>query len=84
MFKKITLEMENLLLLEKGGCDLFLHGTVESSTENVKGVFHAALTESLTMQGTLYGKMEQKGWYPSTSAQANQIQSLKQKYSTNA
>ena len=25
--------MENMLLLEKGVCDLYLHGTVESSTE---------------------------------------------------
>lgn len=24
--------MENILLLEKGVCDLFLHGTIESST----------------------------------------------------
>ncbi len=75
--------MENLLLLEKGGCDLFLHGTVEASTENVKGAFHAALTESLTMQGMLYGKMAQKGWYPATAAESSQIQSLKQKYSAN-
>lgn len=27
--------MENILLLEKGVCDLFLHGTIESSTDNV-------------------------------------------------
>lgn len=72
--------MENLLLLEKGGCDLFLHGTVESSTERVKGVFHAALTESLTMQGTLYGQMAMKGWYPAASAETTQIKNVKDKY----
>ena len=27
--------MENMLLLEKGSCDLYLHGTIESSNQNV-------------------------------------------------
>ena len=27
--------MENLLLTTKGACDLYLHGTIESSTMNV-------------------------------------------------
>ncbi len=75
--------MENLLLLEKGCCDLYMHGTVESSTQNVQGVFRAALTESLTMQSELYNKMAGKGWYPSTQAPQNQVDSLKQKYGAN-
>ena len=49
--------MENMLLLEKGVCDLYLHGTVESSTQDVHGAFRAALTESLCMQDTIYTKM---------------------------
>ena len=75
--------MENLLLLEKGCCDLYMHGTVESSTQNVQGAFRAALTESLTMQSDLYSKMAGKGWYPSTEAPQNQVDNLKQKYSAN-
>ena len=76
--------MENLLLLEKGGCDLFMHGTIESSTTGVQSAFRSALTQSLGMQETLYGQMSAKGWYPSTTADQNQINTLKQKYSTNA
>ena len=34
--------MENILLLEKGVCDLFLHGTIESSTQNVHDTFNTA------------------------------------------
>ncbi len=75
--------MENLLLLEKGCCDLYMHGTVEASTGNVQGTFRTALTESLTMQSDLYNKMAMKGWYPSTQAPQNQLDSLKQKYSGN-
>ena len=73
--------MENLLLLEKGVCDLYLHGTVESSTENVHGAFRAALTESLCMQDTIYSKMSAKGWYPSEQADAQKIGTVKQKFS---
>ena len=73
--------MENLLLLEKGVCDLYLHGTVESATESVHGAFRAALTESLCMQDTIYGKMAAKGWYPSTPAEQKQINAVKQKFS---
>lgn len=72
--------MENILLLEKGVCDLYMHGTIESSTQNVHGAFRAALTESLCMQDTLYTKMSAKGWYPAEQVDASKISTLKQKF----
>ena len=75
--------MENLLLLEKGACDLYLHGTVESATEQVHGVFRAALTESLCMQDTIYTKMSEKGWYPPDAADSAKITAVKKKFSAN-
>lgn len=56
--------MEGILLLEKGVCDLYMHGTIESSTDNVHQAFNTALNDSLCMQDTLYDKMAAKGWYP--------------------
>ncbi|MBQ9887493.1 MAG: spore coat protein [Lachnospiraceae bacterium] len=73
--------MENLLLLEKGACDLMMHGTIESSTSNVHQTFDRALSESLCMQDTIYDKMAAKGWYPSDQAQQSKIDSVKQKFS---
>ena len=52
--------MENILQLEKGACDLFVHGAIESSTCNIKQAFSSALGESLNMQGTIYSKMASK------------------------
>ncbi len=75
--------MENMLLLEKGVCDLYLHGTVESSTQDVHGAFRAALTESLCMQDSMYTKMAAKGWYPSEQVEQSKISTVKQKFSTN-
>ena len=73
--------MENMLLLEKGSCDLYLHGTIESSSQNVCRTFNKALGDSLSMQSTIYGKMESKGWYAPEKAQQNKIDSVRQQYS---
>ena len=73
--------MENILLTTKGACDLYMHGTIESATQNVQQAFDAALSDSLCMQGDIYRKMAQKGWYPSQQADQQQISQVKQKYS---
>ena len=76
--------MENILLTDKGVCDLFLHGTIESSTANVHQAFNTALNDSLCMQDELYKKMAQKGWYPTEQAEEQKIQKVKQKFSNSS
>ena len=73
--------MENLLLLEKGVCDLFMHGTIESSTANVHQTFSTALNSALAMQDGLYDQMSAKGWYPTEQVEQSKIASVKQKFS---
>lgn len=72
--------MEGILPLEKGVCDLYMHGTIESSTDNVHQAFNTALNDSLCMQDTLYDKMAAKGWYPAEQAEQNKINAVKQKF----
>lgn len=76
--------MENILLLEKGVCDLFLHGTIESSTDNVHQTFSNALNNALTMQDTIYDKMASKGWYPTEQVEQNKVTSVKMKFDSQA
>ncbi len=73
--------MENILLLEKGVCDLFMHGTIESPTDNVHKTFTTALNNALQMQDTLYDKMAAKGWYPTEQVDQQKIAAVKQKFS---
>lgn len=73
--------MENLLLLEKGVCDLFLHGAIESADKNVQHAFSNSLNSSLNMQSQIYDKMMARGWYTVENADQNQLQSLKMKFS---
>ncbi|MBQ9899020.1 MAG: spore coat protein [Ruminococcus sp.] len=73
--------MENMLLLEKGVCDLYLHGTIESSSPEVQQSFKTALNDSLGMQGTIYSQMKSKGWYSPDCAEQSKVEQLKQKFS---
>lgn len=73
--------MENILLLEKGVCDLYMHGSIESSTQNIHQAFKTALNESLTMQDTLYDQMAAKGWYPTEQVEQSKVEQVKQKFS---
>ena len=72
--------MENILLLEKGVCDLYMHGAIESPSDNVHQVFNAALRESLCMQDSIYSKMAAKGWYPTEQVEQTKIDAVKQKF----
>ena len=72
--------MENLLNTVKGVCDLYMHGTIESSTQNVHAAFDDALEESLCMQNEIYNQMSQQGWYPMEQAPQQQIDKVRDKF----
>ena len=67
--------------MEKGGCDLFLHGTIESGTENVHQAFQTALNASLNMQDSIYDEMTDMGWYPTQQVEQKKSNTVKQKFS---
>ena len=76
--------METMLLLEKGACDLFLHGTIESATSSVHQAFSTALNDSLAMQDALYDQMADKGWYPTQQVEQAKVTAVKPKFSAQA
>ena len=72
--------MENELLVIKGVCDLYLHGTIEASTAEVHMAFKDALNESLDIQNKIYNLMKERGWYQTDTAEQTKIDATKQKY----
>ena len=72
--------MENILLTTKGVGDLYLHGTIESSTERVRSAFDSSLTRCLQMQKQIYDKMSQKGWYSCKNVEQQKITQTQQKF----
>lgn len=73
--------MENLLLTTKGVLDLYMHGAIESSTENVHQAFSTAIDDTLAMQDSIYKQMSSKGWYQDESVPPQKLQQVKQKFS---
>ncbi len=73
--------MQNLLFLEKGCCDLYMHGAVESANPTVLNAFSAAYDDSLSMQSEIFSKMANKGWYSIEQVDQQKIDSLRQQYS---
>ena len=75
--------MENELLVIKGVCDLYLHGTIESTTAEVHEAFKCALNESLDIQNKIYNLMKDNGWYNTENAEQEKINQTKQKFMAN-
>lgn len=72
--------MEKELLIIKGVCDLYLHGTIESTTAEVHIAFKDALNTSLDIQNKIYNLMAEKGWYKTETVEQTKIDTVKQKY----
>ncbi len=73
--------MEKELLIIKGVCDLYLHGTIESTTAEVHMAFKDALNVSLDIQNKLYNLMAEKGWYQTQTVEQTKIDTVKNKFS---
>ncbi len=71
--------MEKELLVIKGVCDLYMHGTIESTTAEVHNTFKDALNTSLDIQNKIYNLMAEKGWYKTELADQAKIEQEKQK-----
>jgi len=74
--------MEDLLLNTKGFCDLYMHGTIESSTPTICTAFNDSLFTSLSMQGEIYKTMEARGWYKTDPADVTKVQQAYHKYTS--
>ena len=75
--------MEKELLNIKNACDLYMHGTVESSTAEAHAAFKEALNTSLDIQNKIYNLMAEKGWYKTTTIDQAKIDTVKQKFMAN-
>lgn len=65
--------MEELLLLLKGTCEVFVHGTQESSNKKVYEILKDTLEEILKMQHDVYLEMANYGWYTIENIKVSEI-----------
>ena len=75
--------MDNYLLLLKSTVEVYVHGTLESSNEDVRKLLKESLDDTMTNQANTYDTMTEYGWYQinnvQTSAIAQTLNTIKSK-----
>ena len=65
--------MNNYLLLLKSTVEVYIHGTLESSNEDVRDLLKTNLNEILSSQASTYDLMTQYGFYNVNDVEVNEI-----------
>ena len=73
--------MNDALSSEKSMTELYNMYANECASNRVRSTMMTILTESHQMQAEVFNDMQQRGWYQTTPAEQQKIQSAKQKYS---
>ena len=55
--------MTNYLLVLKSTVEVYVHGTLESSNEDIKELLKSGLNETINHQERTYNEMVNCGWY---------------------
>ena len=57
------LYMENYLLILKSTVEVYVHGTLESSNQDIRELLNSSLNTTLNSQANTYDEMTKYGWY---------------------
>ena len=68
--------MDNYLLLLKSTVEVYVHGTLESSTVDVRELLQSCLNNIIQMQGDTFDKMAQAGWYQVEKVSCSNIKKI--------
>ena len=55
--------MDNYLLILKSTIEVYVHGTLESSNNDIRNLLKQGLISTLTHQANTYDEMTKYGWY---------------------
>lgn len=76
--------MENYLLVLKSTVEVFVHGTLESSNQDIRSTLKSGLDDIMSCQAKTYDEMTKYGWYPVNNVDKNMIkQTLNKVQSSN-
>ena len=68
--------MDNYLLILKSTVEVYVHGTLEASNEDVKSLLKENLNDILTCQKNTYNKMTSYGWYPVENVEVSEVSKI--------
>ena len=65
--------MENYLLILKSTIEVYVHGTLESSNNDIRNLLKNGLEETINHQANTYDEMTKYGWYKINNVKSNAI-----------
>ena len=65
--------MENYLLILKSTIEVYVHGTLESSNNDIRELLKSGLDETIKHQAKTYDEMTKYGWYKINNIKSSQI-----------
>ena len=75
--------LDNYLLVLKSTVEVYVHGTLESSNEDVRNLLRESLNETLKHQANTYDEMTKYGWYQINNISGEDIQATLNKINQN-
>ena len=71
--------MDNYLLILKSTIEVYVHGTLESSNQDIRNILKQGLDETITHQKNTYNEMTKYGWYTVNNVDSSTINQTLQK-----
>ena len=68
--------LENYLLVLKSTVEVYVHGTLESSNNDVRKLLKKGLDETLEHQANTYDEMTKYGWYTIENIESESIEKV--------
>ena len=65
--------LDNYLLILKSTIEVYVHGTLESSNEDVRKILKKGLDETLKHQANTYDKMTEYDWYTVNNIDSKEV-----------
>lgn len=75
--------MDNYLLILKSTMEVYVHGTLESSNEDIRQLLKEGLNNTQTNQANTYDEMTKYGWYNVKDVETTTIKETLNKLSNN-
>ncbi len=75
--------MDNYLLILKSTMEVYVHGTLESSNEDIRELLKEGLNNTQTNQANTYDEMTKYGWYNVKDVEQTTIKETLNKLSNN-
>ena len=75
--------MDNYLLILKSTMEVYVHGTLESSNQDIRDLLKHGLDEIMTCQEETYNEMTENGWYTINNVKASEVSKVLKQLESN-